>query len=339
MLLACRNGTVDLATGNLLPADRGHLITHGVEIEYDSEARSELWDQFISTVFNHDAGLIAYVQRLLGYCLTGIVREHIVPVFTGVGSNGKSTLLGVVQDILGDLAVTAPEGLILHQAHQPHPERLAALRGRRLVVSAELEKEAVLAEQTVKMLSGGDTISARELYGRRFNFKPSHKVVLVTNYRPRVRGTDYAIWRRLRVVPFETVIPDDVQDLTLRHRLVEEHGPATLAWLVCGAVEWFRHGLGAAEAVSIATEEYRTAQDTIASFLAECTTSVDATVRTKVGDLFKVWRSWCDEAGERPGRSQDFTKALEEHGVVIEDYRHNRLTRGIALLVSTGEHW
>jgi putative DNA primase/helicase len=335
LLLACRNGTVDLSTGSLIPANRDHLITRGLDLEYDPDAHSELWDTFVGTIFNTDADLISYVQRLLGYCLTGVVQEHIVPVLTGIGANGKSTLIGVVQDILGEHAVTAPEGLVIHHAHEPHPERLAVLRGRRLVVSAELEQRAILAEQTVKMLSGGDTISARELYGRRFNFRPSHKVVLVTNFRPRVRGTDHAIWRRLRVVPFETVIAAEDQDPMLRRRLVEEHGPAVLAWLVRGAVEWHKDGLGDAAAVTAATEEYRSEQDTIAVFLAERTVPISG--RTKVGDLYDAWRSWCDQAGERPGRKQDFSAALEDHGIALEEYQNNRLARGIGLLVRSDE--
>jgi putative DNA primase/helicase len=336
LLLTCRNGTVDLTTGDLIPANRDHLITRGVSIDYDPDAVSELWESFITTTFNGDVDLTGFVRRLLGYCCSGEVREHIIPVATGPGSTSKSTTVGVVTDILGDHAITAPEGLVITHGHEPHPERLAVIRGRRLVVSAELEQRAVLAEGVVKMLSGGDTISAREMYGRRFNFKPSHKVLLVTNHRPRVYGTDTGIWRRLRIVPFERVIATEDQDPTLRRRLVEEHGPAVLAWLVRGAVEWHKDGLGEAEAVAAATERYRSTQDTMGAFLAECTMQVPTT-RTKVGDLFEVWRTWCEEAGERPGRKQDFSAALEEHGIVIETYQNARLARGIGILVRSGE--
>jgi len=335
LTLACRNGTVDLTSGTLGSADPGQLITRGIELDYDPEATSELWDTFLSTTFNTDTDLISYVQRLLGYCLTGLIQEHVVPVLAGVGANGKSTLVGIVQDILGDHAITAPEGLLISHGHDPHPERLAVLRGRRLVVSAELERQAVLAEAVAKMLSGGDTISARELYGRRFNFKPTHKVVLVTNHHPQVRGTDHAIWRRLRVVPFETVIAARDQDPTLRRRLVEEHGSAVLAWLVRGALQWQKAGLGDAQAVTTATEDYRAAQDTLVAFLAECTVEVRG--RAKVGELFEAWRLWCEEAGQRPGRKQDFSEALENHGVELETYQNRRFARGIGLLVRSGE--
>jgi putative DNA primase/helicase len=336
LLVACGNGTVDLSTGELRAAQPADLLTRGIAIDYEPGAASERWSTFLATIFADDADLTHYVQVLLGYCLTGVVNEHIVPVLTGVGANGKSTLIGVVQDLLGEFAITAPEGLIIQRSHEPHPERLAVLRGRRLVVSSELEEHAVLAEGVVKMLSGGDTISARELYGRRFNFRPTHKVVLVTNHRARVHGTDHAIWRRLQVVPFDVVIPPERQDPTLRHRLVAEHGPAVLAWLVEGARLWHHDGLAEAEAVTAATTSYRRAEDTFGAWLSECTIAVERKIRTKVGDLWDSWQAWCEQANERPGRKQEFSRSLEDHGITIETYEGTRLTRGIG--VRKGSH-
>jgi len=176
----------------------------------------------------------------------------------------------------------------------------------------------MLAEQMVKTLTGGDTLSARELYGRRFNFNPSHKVLMVTNHRPKVSGTDHAIWRRIRLVPFETVIPTDQQDASLRRSLVEDHGPAVLAWLVRGAVEWHKSGLGEAQAVAAATAEYRRDEDVFGQFLEE-ETRVDAEAQVKVGDLYKAWSSWCETAGVRSvGRLQDIKGKLEDHGVELK---------------------
>lgn len=317
-LLACKNGTVDLRTSELMPANREHLITCGVPIDFDPDASSKEWEAFIDEIFLNDRELAAYVQRLLGYCLTGAVREHVMPVFYGAGSNGKSTLVGVVQDLLGDkITMTAPEGLVVNHHHEPHPERFAALRGKRMVVSNELEAKAVLAEQTVKMLTGGDTLSARELYGRRFDFAPSHKVILLTNHRPRVRGTDHAIWRRLRLVPFDYTVPPESQDGDLRRRFVEEQGRAILTWLVYGAVLWHDIGLLSAAAVDNATTAYRESQNTLAAFLGECTVET-AGARTKVGDLYDRWRSWCDTVGEKTvGRKQDFVVALEETSLKV----------------------
>ena len=304
LLLACRNGTVNLATGELRAARHGDLLTRGVETSTTTPRPfPRFWLDFLDTIFAGDVDLIAYVQRLLGYCVTGVVAEHIVPVFCGAGANGKSTLLGVMQDLLGDHAITAPEGLVIQTAREAHPERLAALRGRRLVVSDELEERAVLAESMVKMLSGGDTISAREVYGRRFNFRPTHKIVLATNHRPRVHGTDFAIWRRLRVVPFGVKIDADRQDPALRRTLIDDHGPAVLAWLVEGARSWHREGLQEVEAVRSATEDYRHNEDVFGAWVEDCTVPAEG-VRTKVGDLWESWRTWCEGSNERPGRKQ-----------------------------------
>lgn len=328
--LACRNGTVDLTTGELRRADPNDLLTRGVDIDYDAEACSEEWEAFIEQIFGEDEELIGFVQRLLGYCLTGVVQEHVLPVLQGEGSNGKSTLIGIVQEILGDHAVTAPDGLVIMTDHQPHPERFAVLRGRRLVVSHEIEQRAVLAEQVVKTLTGGDTISAREMYGKRFNFIPTHKVLLVTNHRPKVRGTDHAIWRRIRLVPFEVVIPTERQDKTLKHRLISEHGAAILAWLVRGAVEWHKSGLGDAEKVKLATDDYKKASDVVGQFLDE-RTEIVAGERTKVGDLWGVWREWCDQVHERPGRKQDFSAALDQRGFCIDTYQNAKFIVGLSV--------
>jgi putative DNA primase/helicase len=335
-LLACSNGTVDLRTGELRPATRSHLLTRGVNVDYDAGATSDVWGRFIAEIFDGDDELIAYVQRLLGYCLTGVVHEHVMPVLWGAGANGKSTLIGVVQDLLGDLAMTAPEGLVIRHDHDPHPERIASMRGKRMVVSAELEEKAVLAEQTVKLLTGGDTLSARELYGRRFNFSPSHKVLLVTNHRPRVRGTDHAIWRRIRLVPFNVIIPLEHQDPDLRRRLLDDHGPSVLAWLVRGAVSWHQDGLGTADAVETATDGYRRSQDLLATFLAECTVEA-AGQRTKVGNLYDEWRRWCERSGERPGRKQDFAAALDETSLTTEMYQGYKLVRDLGLRTNITE--
>jgi putative DNA primase/helicase len=329
-LLPCRNGTVDLRTGHLTSPDPHLLLTHGVDVEYDPDAQSELWEQVIDQIFDRDEELIGFVQRLFGYCMTGIVHEHVLPVLWGGGANGKSTLVKVLQSTLGQLAITAPEGLVIRQDREPHPERFAALRGKRLAVSNELEAKAALAEQTVKSLTGGDTLSARELYGRRFNFEPTHKVLLVTNHRPRVAGRDNAMWRRLRLVPFAVTIPPERQDPDLARRLIEEHGPAVLTWLVQGAMEWHRTGLGDAEAVTDATEDYRQSQDMVSSFLAECTVEVPGQ-KTKVGDLYNEWRRWCETAGERPGRRQDFAAALDETSLNVTTYQGFKFVRDLGI--------
>jgi putative DNA primase/helicase len=329
-LLACRNGTVNLRTGELLPADPAQLITRGVDVDYVPDARSEMWQQFLETVFDHNVETIHYVQVLMGYAITGEVGEHLLPDLYGTGANGKSTLVTAIIGVLREHAAIAPEGLLVEQKHEQHPERLAMLRGRRLVVSLELERRATLAEGLVKSITGGDRISARFLYGQRFDFEPTHTVVLVTNHMPRVRGTDEAIWRRLRVVPFTVTIPpaDRIQDFG--KLLAELHGEAILAWLVAGAVDYYRNGLREVEQVRQATFDYRQREDVFAQFLAECT--IQTTSSTKVKALRAAWIGWAKAVATPIGRDQDFTEQLEAHGIELTSYQGSRFALRIGLL-------
>jgi putative DNA primase/helicase len=315
-LLACRNGTVDLRTGELLEADRRHLITRGVDVDYAAGAKADEWGRFLERIFADNAETIAYVKRLFGYSITGEVGEHVLPILMGTGGNGKSQFVTAVTSLLGEHAAIAPEGLLVESKHEQHPERLAALRGRRLVVSYELEHRAVLAESLVKGITGGDKISARFLYGQRFDFDPSHTVILVTNFAPRVRGIDEAIWRRLRVVPFTVTIPPAERILDYGLRLAERHGEAILAWLVAGAVQWYAHRLGDAKQVQQATFDYRQREDVFAHFLEESTVAIRG--RTPVKDLRAVWREWAKAAGTAVGRDQDFVEWLESHGLTVD---------------------
>jgi putative DNA primase/helicase len=329
-LLACRNGTVDLRTGKLRAADRADLITRGVHVDYAAGATSEEWQQFLETIFDHNPDTTAYCKRLMGYAITGETSEHILAIFHGTGANGKSAIVTAVERVLGQHAVVAPEGLLVEGRHEQHPERLAVLRGRRLVVSSELEHRATLAEALVKLLTGGDRLSARHLYGHRFDFDPSHTVVLITNHAPRVRGTDHAMWRRLSLVPFAVQIPKERQIKDYGARLAEQHGEAILAWLVAGAVEWYRDGLGEAEQVRQATADYRQREDVFGHFLAECTIAIPGR-RTKVKDLRAEWLEWAREAGIAVGRDQDFTDWLTSHGVEVS-YRRPKFAHGLGLL-------
>jgi len=336
MLLACRNGTINLRTGELRPANRAHLITRGLNIDYVPDARSGLWESFIGDTFDGDPGLAGFVRRLFGSCLTGAGVDHLLPVVYGPGANGKTTMLGTIQDVMGEHAITAPEGLLTIQRHDPHPERIAVLRGRRLVVSYEMEQRANLAEQVVKALTGGDTVSEREMYGHRFDFKPTHHIVLVTNHRPRVNGTDHAIWRRLRLIPFTVTVPEDRRDRYLRQRLVAEHAKAVLAWLVAGAVTWCEQGLGDAPAVTAATNAYRQSEDVLGAFMAEMTETTEGT-HTKLGELFELWKTWAERAGERPGRRNDFGTGLRDHGLDIRKLAKREMVLDLEIRSSHGD--
>lgn len=329
-LLACRNGTVNLRSGELELADRSLLLTRGLTVDYRQEARSDAWDAFLSRTFAGNRDTIGYVRRLMGYAVTGEVAEHVLPIFYGTGANAKSTIITAFTTLLGQHASVAPEGLLTETKHEQHPERLAALRGRRLVVSSELERRATLAEGLIKSITGGDRISARFLYGQRFDFLPTHTIVLVTNHMPRVRGTDEAIWRRLRMVPFTTTIPPADRIPDYGQRLATEHGEAILAWLVAGAVDWYAGGLVEAEQVRRATLEYRKREDVFSRFLEERTTAIDG--RTRIKHLRESWKAWARNAGAGVGRDQDFTEWLQVRGHAVETYQGAKFVCGVGII-------
>ena len=314
-LLPCRNGCIDLRTGVLLPANRAHLMTRGVYTNYVPETRSDEWERFLAETLP-DPEVLEFTQRLTGSMLFAGDVENLLPIFFGKGKNGKSTFTGAVQDVLGDYAITAPEGLLIMQKYDPHPERLAVLRGRRLVVSSELEKRATLAEGLVKMLTGGEKISARHLNRDRFEFAPSHHLLLVTNHKPKITGTDPAIWRRVLLVPFTETVAADRRIVNLRRILVAEHAEAILAWLVDGAFMWHRDGLGTSLAVTEATNAYRRDEDVLTAFMHERTEKADGQF-VWLSVLYGAWKTWSGDNGERSGRQQDFRTDLLDHGYEV----------------------
>jgi putative DNA primase/helicase len=319
--LACLNGVIDLRTGRLCPHDRnGPIITKLVHADYRPDAQAPGWQAFLQRIFDDDQDLIEFVQRAAGYAATGSTAEHVLIICWGAGANGKSTLLGVLTD-LGEHALTAPAGLLLTQAHEQHPTRLASLHGRRMVVSYELEAHSRLNEGLVKQLTGDDPITARYMRQDFFEFRPRHKLWLATNHKPHISGTDHAIGRRIRLVPFAVTIPESEQVRDLKERLLATEAEGILAWLVEGAIAWYRDGLGHTDAVDAATDAYRGEEDTLAQFLDErCQKAPGSRVRAV--DLARVWRAWCAEHRVRPGRDQDLVARLIDHGFdSVEEHR------------------
>ena len=221
-LLNVQNGVLNLRTGELMPHAPEHLCSKLAPVTFDAGAHCPTWHAFLHRIFAGDAELIDYLQRWLGYCLTGQVSEQYLHALWGSGANGKSVLIGTVLALLGDYGATAAPELLLARDGK-HPTEVADLQGRRFVCSVETDEGRRLAEAAVKSLTGGDTVKARRMHENFWEFSPTHKLALVTNHKPKVTGTDHAIWRRLRLIPFEVTIPDAEQDKTLPAKLQAEH--------------------------------------------------------------------------------------------------------------------
>ncbi len=317
MLLNTLSGTVDLRTGELRPHSRADAITRVAPVEYATGAGDDcpIFQGFIADILDNQPELIQFIQRLLGYCLTGDVREQIVTIFWGSGSNGKSTLLELILYILGEYALQAPRGLLDQKRGESHPTELVSLFRRRLVTVNETDSGREMAEGLVKQVSGGDQITARGMREDFWSFPPTHKVIMATNHRPAIKGTDHAIWRRIRLVPFTVRIPDERQDKGLSKKLQAE-APAILRWLVAGCLAWQRDGLGLPEQVKAATEEYRASEDVLGSFIENCCV-VESHASCPATQLFEAYR---DYSGDRETTQTKFGCMLGERGLHSDRY-------------------
>jgi putative DNA primase/helicase len=310
-LLNVENGTLDLRTGKLGDHRRENLITKLAPVEYDPDALAPRFAAFLRQVFD-DEDVIAFVRRFAGYSLTGSTEERALAILYGLGKNGKSTLVELLKQAAGDYTTSTDTETILAKRHQGVGNDVAALKGARFVAAAEVEQGRVLAESKVKQLTGSDTVTARFLYSEPFDFKPEFKLWLSTNNKPVIRGTDDAIWDRIRLIPFTRRFEGANADSRLPEKLREEL-PGVLAWMVRGCLEWRKDGLGEPEQVAAATEDYRGEMDTLAAFFEDrCV--IHANASAGATPLYNAYRQWCDEGGETRLTQTRFGRQLRERG-------------------------
>lgn len=327
-MLNVDNGTVDLMRGKLNPHDRSDYITRIVHVTYDPIATCPRWYQFLDEVFGGDQELISFVQRAVGYTLTGDTREHALFLLWGNGSNGKSVFIEILRAIMGEFAVATPMSTFTAKRDGSTPTNdLAMLRGARLCSVQESEEAAGFSESMVKQLTGGDAITARFLHREYFTFTPQFKPWIATNHKPRVKGTDDGFWRRVHLIPF-TVSFLGRQDKTLFQTLMTEL-PGILNWAIDGCISWQMIGLGKASAVDDATSAYREESDSMAQFVSDCLViNGDADIEITSKKAYSLYAKWCEENGEKP-KSQ---KKLGEYLFKLDGvspYRDNS-SRGYA---------
>jgi putative DNA primase/helicase len=329
-LFNVKNGTLDLRTGVLRPHTPSDHITKIGGCVYDEAAECPRWLAFLDRIFAGEPELVSFVQRFVGYALTGDVSEQILAFFYVPGANGKSTLLETVFATMGSYAKPGAPGLLVAKRNEEHPTSIADLRGARLVTSVEVGDGKRFDEERVKQLTGGDTIKARHMREDFFSFAPTHKIIVAANHKPEVRGTDHAIWRRIRLVPFDVTIPDEEKDPKLPAKLRGEL-PGILRWAVEGCLEWQRNGLRAPGSVLAATEGYREEQDQIGRWLTESTIT-DADASESATGLYVSYSKWCDVGGERSVTQTRFGRSLGERGLQKErDASGRTIWRGVQL--------
>jgi putative DNA primase/helicase len=298
-------------------------------VEFDEDAPCPLWLGFLERIFDRKQALIDYVQRAVGYSMTGSTREQCWFLGYGRGQNGKTTFRECVKAALGDYAAVTESRTFLQERYEGVRNDLARLPGVRYLTCMETESGKKLAEGLVKLVTGGDTISARFLFHESFEFKPVFKLWLSANHKPRITGTDYATWRRIRLLDFSVTIPEDERDPDLLETLQQELS-GILSWAVLGCRDWQRHGLGTPEEVTQATEDFRIEQDTLGAFIAECCEE-DADAYVMVTAIYKAYEEWCKESGEKPLTKRDFSISLSEKGYGTDRKYRGRCRLGLRL--------
>jgi putative DNA primase/helicase len=334
MLFNVKNGTIDLSTGKIRAHRRQDLLTCVCPIDYDGNARCPIWISFLQRVLPGQS-VIDYVQKMTGYWLTGLTSEQAIFFLYGVGANGKSTFMSTIMDLLGPYAHRGSDDLLIRKrgSSDDNATKYGELRGKRLVMIMESEEGDRLNESTIKELTGGDVLRGRFLYKDAFTFKPTHKFVIAMNYRPIFRGGDAAMVRRLRMLPFDTTIPENERDPLLSAKLKAEL-PGILNWAIEGCLCWQKDGLKAPESITIATKDWSTDQDMLGQFIEESCT-VGTGLFCHKTEFHNSYKEWIEEQGESPVSSRRLGEIMLSRGFKTQK-KHNGIRNYTGIEIKYG---
>ncbi|MED1010766.1 phage/plasmid primase, P4 family [Bacillus mycoides] len=315
-LLNVENGIVDLKTGKLQQHDRELGLTKITNITFDENAKCPTWLTFLDQIFLGDKALIEYMQRLIGYSLTGDISEQIMMFLVGGGSNGKSTFINIIKDIMGDYGKQAKSDTFIKKKESGANNDIARLVGSRFVSAIESEEGEKLADSFVKQITGGEPVLARFLRQEFFEFIPEFKVFFTTNHKPIIGGLDEGIWRRVKLIPFNLNLPAHKRDKRLPEKLSLEM-PGILNWAIEGCMKWQQDGLKEPKVVAEATGKYKDDMDILAPFLDEvCYVDEreNESIMIEAKELYNVYERWCFNSGERSLGNRSFYRMLETKG-------------------------
>ncbi|WEG13980.1 phage/plasmid primase, P4 family [Pullulanibacillus sp. KACC 23026] len=317
-LFNCENGVIDLKTGELKKHDRDLLLTKISPVPYKKDTKCPNWLSFLESIFltldgKPDHELITFLQKAIGYSLTGVTKEQVMFFLFGNGRNGKSTFINTIQDLLGEYGRQTNSDTFLKKRNDSGINNdVARLDGARFVSAVESEEGQQLSEALVKQITGGEKMSARFLRQEYFEFTPEFKVFFTTNHKPIIKGSDEGIWRRIKLIPFTVTIPEDKIDYDLPEKLKSEM-PGILNWAVEGCLKWQREGLGESKTVKTATEDYRQDMDILGPFIEEnCTIHPEAKIEAK--SLYENYSNWAYQNNEMELKNRAFYRQLEIRG-------------------------
>jgi putative DNA primase/helicase len=331
-LFNCSNGTLDLRTMALRRHNPADLITNVANAAYTGDVAGAQWAAFLKTVLP-DRDVRDYLQRLVGLSLLGEVNgdKQIAPIATGKGGNGKSTFIEAVSFSMGDYAAPAEPTLLMAKRNDAHPTGIADLRGRRFVSVIETEQNRRFDIALLKWLTGGDMLKARLMRENFSSFEPSHLLLIATNHLPYIDDDTEAVWRRIRVIPFDVEIPKDDRDSGLKDKLRAE-ADAVLSWVIAGWCDYReRGGLDEPAAVLVRTGDYKSESDAIGRFIDDECDVGGAQSAAKTGALYARWQTWATKEGCQPLSRIAFGRALDAKGYPADQNTHDRLRRRICL--------
>lgn len=328
-LLNTPQGVINLKTGDLF-WDASLLFTHVTEVAPKQEP-TPIWNKFLADVFDGDPAMIEFIQRMAGYCLTGSTEEQKLFFLHGLGANGKSVFLDTLKGIAGTYAFSLPTDALMAQRHAPqHPTVYADLRGSRMAVSAEIEDSAHWAESLIKQLTGDEKYRARYMRQDFFEFKVTHKHLIAGNYKPRLRGDDAAMARRLVLIPFNQRFEGARRDKRLFEKLHDEW-PGILHWAIVGATNWAQSGLAIPQSVADASAEYMAEQNDLELWIAECCQRDPAAITTAT-TAYESFAAWKERNGEHATSMKAFSQRLERL-FIKKKTGTARVFRGLRVLV------
>ncbi|MBR5033483.1 MAG: hypothetical protein IKX70_07435 [Treponema sp.] len=322
--------TLNLKNGRSKIPNAKDLITKKSRFIYEKDADCPVWKMFLMQIFNKDLQLIRFIQKAMGYALSGDVSEQCLFILWGTGANGKSTFLNVMLELFGDYALsTGIETFMKKNSEQSND--IARLKGMRLVTTSEIEQGRQISESLIKMVTGEDALTARFLYGEYFSFKPTFKIFMATNHKPKIRGADNGIWRRIKMIPFTVTIPPEQRDKNLTEKLIAENS-GILNWLLKGYAMWKKEGLEEPPAVREANEEYRMDMDSVGTFVTDCL-ELDASLqwRLPTNMLYQTYIKWCNKNNERVMSQKWLGMRMSEKGFKRVITNGQRLWCGLAV--------
>ena len=337
-LLGVVNGVVNLRTGGLIDKSKESMITKRCGATFDHNAKCPQWLNFVNEITDGNKELANYLKKSVGYSLTGETKEHLFFFLHGNGANGKSVFVNIIQDMLGDYSMQTPVSTIMTRGKGNINNDIARLRGARFVATTETDEGSRFNESEIKLITGGDMISARFLHKEYFDYRPQFTLWISGNHKP-VPGDSYSIWRRLILIPFDVRFSEDKQDKNLTDKLRSEL-PGILNWAIDGCLEWQDEGLTTPKIILDATKEYQTEMDRINSWMEDCCSNNASNHNSvKASDLYKSYKRWADDNGEWCMNQRILGTKLAERGFQKRRESRGWVYRGIQLNKSNNDQY